>query len=116
MQKREQESSFSTHNGLVLASDSELLQIEFAVQQLVEPQAAEQPVETLLVQFIQQDVQVVNRLSRSRLFHPSTAGKWMIDVSGNELGYLLKTDEDRLLQLPDKMARREGIFKIMNWR
>jgi len=32
------------------------------------------------------------------------------------IGVLLSVYRDRLLQLPDKMAKHEGVFKIMNWR
>lgn len=32
------------------------------------------------------------------------------------IGVLLSVYRDRLLQLADKMAKRESIFTIMNWR
>jgi hypothetical protein len=51
-----------------------------------------------------------NRLSALAIF---------ITVSGGLLfgtGLLLSFYRDRLLQLPDKVKRREGLFRVLNWR
>ena len=42
----------------------------------------------------------------------------MIFSSGGlfPIGLLLSVYRDRLLALPEKIERREGIFRLLNWR
>jgi hypothetical protein len=46
------------------------------------------------------------------------AALWMIFGGGTVflLGLLLSVCRDRLLALPDKVRRREGIFRLLSWR
>jgi hypothetical protein len=55
----------------------------------------------------------------SLAYHPQVAVGVYLAVGGAAIfaaGIALSIYRDKLLQLPDHIAKREGIFRILNWR